>query len=66
MICALNARRNAPHCASMRHMKSWLLIVALPFLLLTAGCENMQQWTQTIQDLNKTLLPLTVFKKSTN
>jgi hypothetical protein len=47
-------------------MKSWLLIVTLPFLLLTAGCEGMQQWTQTIQELNKTLLPLTVFKKSTN
>jgi len=50
----------------MKHMKSWLLIVALPFLLLTAGCENVQQWTQTIQGLNKILLPLTVFKKSTN
>ena len=47
-------------------MKSWLLIAALPFLLLTAGCENMHQWTQTIQDLNKALLPLTVFKKSIN
>ena len=66
MIRAQKARRTASCRASMRHMKSWLLIVALPFLLLTAGCESMQQWTQTIQDLNKTLLPLTVFKKSTN
>jgi len=65
-VLASKARRNLPHRASIRPMKSWLLIVTLPFLLLTAGCEGMQQWTQTIQELNKTLLPLTVFKKSTN
>ncbi len=58
--------RIAPPRASIGRMKPWLLIVALPVLLLTAGCENMQQWTQTIQDINKTLLPLTFLKKSTD
>ena len=47
-------------------MKFRLFAIILSLPLLTSGCENMRQLSDTIEELNKALLPLTLFKKSGN
>ena len=33
-------------------------------VLLSIGCESTKQWTKALEDLNKSLSPLVIFKKS--
>jgi len=45
-------------------MKKNLLLGIFFVVLLTTGCESTKQWTKALEDLNKTLSPLVIFKKS--
>ncbi len=44
----------------MRHIIHISMILAV---LGLGGCENMNQFTKTFQEINKTLSPLAVIKK---
>ena len=41
-----------------------VLILSLSATLFLAGCENMREWTELFEDLNKALLPIAVLKQS--
>jgi len=45
-------------------MKKFILLGMSFVVLLTSGCESTKQWTKALEDLNKTLSPLVIFKKS--
>jgi len=45
-------------------MKKFILLGMFFVVLLTSGCESTKQWTKALEDLNKTLSPLVIFKKS--
>ncbi|MFQ5927528.1 MAG: hypothetical protein ACE5MH_08860 [Terriglobia bacterium] len=44
-------------------MRRLVLIAALSGTLLLPGCQNMRDWTELFEDINKTLLPIIVLKK---
>ena len=45
-------------------MRKSILLGMFVVVLLSTGCESTKQWTKALEDLNKALSPLVIFKKS--